>query len=53
MAHSWYGKNGQQLFLWKQVNFFLIKREVSNQKDTSGRWKKWGLLGNILQKCLV
>ena len=53
MAHSLYDRNDQQLFLWKQVNFLYIKRETSNQKDTSGQWKRWALVGNTLEKSLV
>ena len=31
-------------------NFLLIKKESSNVKKTYGRWKRWVLVGKILQK---
>ena len=40
-------------YFMKASQFSLDKRETSNQKDTSGRWKRWVLVRNILQKCLV
>ena len=38
-------------FYESKSNFLLIKRETS--KKAYGWWKRWVLVGNILQKCLV
>ena len=40
-------------FYESKSNFLLIKWETSKQKEAYGWWKRWVLIGNILQKCLV
>ena len=51
MAH--YDRMINNSFYESKNNFRLIKRESSNRKKTYGRCKRWVLVENILQKCLV
>ena len=40
-------------FYESKSNFLLIKWKTSNQKKAYERWKRWVLVGNVWQKCLV